>query len=79
MDHRTAALAPLHQFQTSRVLSAGIFCPTLPSSAIVTAVGALGALVMPYNIYFSSAVVMSRCAAPSERSRPGHHAESLQP
>ena len=40
--------------------SAGLFRPTLPSNAIMPAVGALGALVMPYNLYFHSAVVHSR-------------------
>ena len=40
--------------------AAGLFRPTLPSNAIVPAVGALGALVMPYNLYFHSAIVNSR-------------------
>ena len=38
----------------------GLFRPTLPSNAIMPAVGALGALVMPYNLFFHSAVVNSK-------------------
>jgi Mn2+/Fe2+ NRAMP family transporter len=41
-------------------LALGLFRPSLPAGAIVPAVGALGALVMPYNMFFSSAVVISR-------------------
>lgn len=44
---------------------AGLFVPTLPAGAIVPAVGALGALVMPYNLYFASAIVQSRWGASS--------------
>ena len=47
----------------SRLLAAGLFRPTLPANALIPAIGALGALVMPYNLYFASAVVTSRWAA----------------
>ena len=39
----------------------GLFRPTLSAASILPAVGALGALVMPYNLFFHSAVVSSRC------------------
>lgn len=38
----------------------GLFIPTLSSRTLPVAVGALGALVMPYNIFFQSSVVNSR-------------------
>mmetsp|Transcript_22861 Transcript_22861/g.58259 ORF Transcript_22861/g.58259 Transcript_22861/m.58259 type:complete len:550 (-) Transcript_22861:416-2065(-) len=38
----------------------GIFIPKLTSQTLPVAVAALGALVMPYNIYFSSAIVNAR-------------------
>lgn len=34
----------------------GLFVPRMPSAAVPFAVGALGALVMPHNIYFASAL-----------------------
>jgi len=34
----------------------GLFIPRMPASAVPFAVGALGALVMPHNIYFASAL-----------------------
>ena len=34
----------------------GLFIPKMPASAVPFAVGALGALVMPHNIYFASAL-----------------------
>lgn len=43
--------------------AAGLFRPTLPAGSIGPAVGTLGALVMPYNLFFHSAVVGSRCEA----------------
>ena len=38
----------------------GLFVPTLSATSIIPAVGALGALVMPYNLYFHSSIVNSR-------------------
>lgn len=38
----------------------GVFIPKLSTATVPVAMGALGALVMPYNIYFQSAVVNSR-------------------
>ena len=38
----------------------GVFIPKLSSQTLPVAVAALGALVMPYNIYFSSAIVNAR-------------------
>jgi NRAMP (natural resistance-associated macrophage protein)-like metal ion transporter len=46
----------------------GLLVPTLNRSNIVVAVGALGALVMPYNIFFQSSVVNAR---PRDTSTPG--------
>lgn len=37
--------------------------PQLPRSAVNMAVGILGAVIMPHNIYLHSALVQSRCAA----------------
>ncbi|KAL4853916.1 Metal transporter Nramp6 [Chlorella vulgaris] len=53
----------------AKEVALGLFRPTLPANAIVPAVGALGALVMPYNLFFSSAVVMSRRPSPPTRGR----------
>ncbi len=56
---------------------AGLFIPKVPSGSIPVLVGALGALVMPYNIYFHSSVVNRRCAASPHRchySSPGGRA-----
>ena len=36
--------------------------PRLPRSAVNMAVGILGAVIMPHNIYLHSALVQSRCA-----------------
>ena len=41
----------------------GLFIPRLPAAAVPFAVGALGALIMPHNIYFASAIVNSRSEA----------------
>jgi Mn2+/Fe2+ NRAMP family transporter len=41
----------------------GLFIPRLPPPAVPYAVGALGALIMPHNIYFASAIVNARSAA----------------
>lgn len=43
----------------------GLVWPRLPRSAVSLAVGALGALVMPHNIYFHSAIVNARSAFPA--------------
>jgi Mn2+/Fe2+ NRAMP family transporter len=41
----------------------GLFIPRLPAAAVPFAVGALGALIMPHNIYFASAIVNARSEA----------------
>ncbi|GAB4815298.1 hypothetical protein N2152v2_002344 [Parachlorella kessleri] len=41
-------------------IARGLFVPSIPSGSIPVLVGALGALVMPYNIYFHSSVVNRR-------------------
>eukprot|EP00887_Chlorella_sp_A99_P000444 scaffold17.g444.t1 len=38
----------------------GLFVPTLSRESIIPAVGALGALVMPYNLFFHSSVINHR-------------------
>ena len=42
----------------------GLFIPSLPRAAVPFAVGALGALVMPHNIYFASALANTRECGP---------------
>jgi natural resistance-associated macrophage protein len=44
----------------AKAVAAGLFIPRMPASAVPFAVGALGALVMPHNIYFASALVNTR-------------------
>lgn len=41
-------------------LARGLFIPSLTTRSLPVAVGALGALVMPYNIFFQSSIVNSR-------------------
>ncbi|KAL4442469.1 hypothetical protein ABPG77_005053 [Micractinium sp. CCAP 211/92] len=53
----------------AKEVALGLFRPTLPSNAIIPAVGALGALVMPYNLYFASAIVQSRRPSPPTPGR----------
>ncbi|KAI7846429.1 hypothetical protein COHA_000042 [Chlorella ohadii] len=48
----------------AKEVALGLFRPTLPAGAIGPMLGALGALVMPYNLYFHSAVVNSRRPEP---------------
>lgn len=38
----------------------GLFVPTIPEGTVNAAVGLVGALIMPHNIYLHSAVVLSR-------------------
>ncbi|KAI9314771.1 natural resistance-associated macrophage protein-domain-containing protein [Dichotomocladium elegans] len=38
----------------------GIIVPEIPSQAVVQAVGTIGAVIMPHNLYLHSALVMSR-------------------
>ena len=42
------------------VLCAGLVLPRLPKAALPLAVGTVGALIMPHNMYLQSAVVQSR-------------------
>uniref|UniRef100_A0A7R9V4I2 Natural resistance-associated macrophage protein n=1 Tax=Chlamydomonas euryale TaxID=1486919 RepID=A0A7R9V4I2_9CHLO len=49
----------------------GLVVPTLTRSSLPVAVGALGALVMPYNIYFQSSIVNARPRDTSTEGRMG--------
>jgi len=42
------------------VACAGLVLPRLPKAALPLAVGTVGALIMPHNMYLQSAVVQSR-------------------
>ena len=42
------------------VVCAGLVLPRLPKAALPLAVGTVGALIMPHNMYLQSAVVQSR-------------------
>lgn len=48
----------------AKEVALGLFRPTLPAGSIGPAVGTLGALVMPYNLFFHSAVVGTRRPSP---------------
>ena len=41
-------------------MCAGLVLPRLPKAALPLAVGTVGALIMPHNMYLQSAVVQSR-------------------
>ena len=46
--------------ESVEVLTAGLVLPRLPKAALPLAVGTVGALIMPHNMYLQSAVVQSR-------------------
>lgn len=56
----------------AKEVALGLFWPRMPEYAIIPAVGALGALVMPYNLFFHSAAVISR-KPPVEVDPPHPH------
>ena len=46
--------------QTMFLVASGLIVPRLPKAALPLAVGTVGALIMPHNMYLQSAVVQSR-------------------
>mmetsp|Transcript_30818 Transcript_30818/g.88555 ORF Transcript_30818/g.88555 Transcript_30818/m.88555 type:complete len:544 (+) Transcript_30818:148-1779(+) len=44
----------------------GLFVPRLPASAMLQAVGMLGCIIMPHNLFLHSALVQSRVIEPGE-------------
>lgn len=46
----------------------GLVVPTLPASAMPTAAGLIGAIIMPHNLYLHGALVHNRALPPSMRS-----------
>ncbi len=47
----------------------GTFVPTIPKAAVTTAIGTVGAIVMPHNIYLGSSTPRSRFVPRSSRER----------
>lgn len=47
----------------------GLFIPSVPSNAVQQAVGVVGALIMPHNLFLHSALVQSRAVDTSKASR----------
>jgi len=43
-----------------KALARGMFVPTIPSGALTAALGLIGAVIMPHNIYLYSSLVLTR-------------------
>lgn len=49
-------------------MATGTFVPTIPSGAITAALGLIGAVIMPHNLYLHSSLVLTRKIDPKNKN-----------